>query len=160
MSEAVPVLLEPGEGQTIRSPLGGDLIVKLANGETGGSLTMFESTAGPGEGPPLHIHANEAEVVYVLEGTLRFKIGDEVVEVQAGGFAFVPRGLRHTWQNAGAEHARLLITFVPASPGMERFFFEFAGLPEDAPFQEEFARLGSEAGMEVVGPPLAPSDSV
>lgn len=159
MSEDVPLTLGPGEGQTIRNPLGGDLTMKLTGRETGGSLTMFESVAAPGEGPPMHVHANEDEVLYVLAGKLRFKLRDEVRDVAAGGFAFIPRGLEHTWQSVGSKPARLLVTFAPASPGMERFFFAFAELPDGAPFQEEFARLGSEAGMDVVGPPLAQSDA-
>jgi hypothetical protein len=55
----------------------------------------------------------------------------------------------------GSEPARVLFFFTPASPGMERFFSAFAEVPEDGPVQVEFARLGSQAGMEVVGPPLA-----
>lgn len=56
-----------------------------------------------------------------------------------------------------SERARVMFFFTPASPGMERFFPAFAEVPGDGPVQEEFVRLGSEAGMEVVGPPLAQS---
>jgi mannose-6-phosphate isomerase-like protein (cupin superfamily) len=35
--------------------------------------------------------------------------------------------------------------------------FVFAALPADAPFAEEFRRLGAEVGMIVLGPPLAES---
>jgi quercetin dioxygenase-like cupin family protein len=160
MSEAsaVPVVRRAEEGQTVRNPLGDGVTIKLTEGETGGALTMFESTPAPGVGPPKHVHANEDEVVYVLEGTLRFKLGDEMRETPTGGFAFIPRGLHHTWQNVGSEPARLLIVFTPASPGMEQFFLAFAEVPEGGPVQEEFARLGREAGFDVVGPPLAQSD--
>jgi quercetin dioxygenase-like cupin family protein len=160
MSEAtaVPVVRRAEEGKTVSNPLGDGVTIKLTEAETGGALTMFESAPAPGVGPPKHVHANEDEVVYVLEGTLRFKLGDEMRETPAGGFAFVPRGLHHAWQNIGSEPARLLIGFTPASPGMERFFLAFAEVPEGGPVQEEFARLGKEAGFDVVGPPLAQSD--
>lgn len=157
MSEtsAVPVVRRPEEGRPVPNPIAEDVIIKLTHGETGGGLSMFESTPGPGAGPPMHVHANEDEVLYVVEGTIRFKLGDVLRETPAGGLAFIPRGLRHAWQNVGAEPARVMFFFTPASPGMERFFSAFAEVPKDGPVQEEFARLGSEAGMEVVGPPLA-----
>jgi len=70
---------------------------------------------------------------------------------------------------AVAEHVKPSVVYIRSQrtehpsqqripPGMERFFSAFAEVPEDGPVQEEFARLGSEAGMEVVGPPLAQSD--
>lgn len=159
MSEtsAVPVVRRAEEGRHVPNPIADDVIIKLTQGETGGALSMFESTPGPGAGPPMHVHANEDEVVYVVEGTIRFKLGDEMRETPAGGFAFIPRGLRHAWQNVGSERARLMFFFTPASPGMERFFSALAEVPQDGRVQEEFARLGSEAGMDVVGPPLAQS---
>jgi hypothetical protein len=64
----------------------------------------------------------------------------------------------HTFHNAGTERARLLIGFTPA--GMEPFFEAFAALDEGADRREQFARLGREVGMDVVGPPLAISDPV
>jgi hypothetical protein len=48
------------------------------------------------------------------------------------------------------------VIFTPAE--MERFFERFAELPDDASPREAFTTLGSEAGMDVVGPPLAESD--
>jgi quercetin dioxygenase-like cupin family protein len=52
------------------------------------------------------VHANEDEVVYVLEGTLRFKLVDDLRPAPAGAFVYIPRGVPHTWQNvAGPAHA-------------------------------------------------------
>jgi quercetin dioxygenase-like cupin family protein/ketosteroid isomerase-like protein len=144
----------PDEGTVVPNPIADDVIVKLTARETGGALSMFESTPAPGAGPPMHVHANEDEVLYVEDGTIRFKLGDAVSDAPAGGFAFIPRGLHHAWQNVGSEPARVMFFFTPASPGMERFFTAFAEVPEDGRVQEEFARLGREAGMDVVGPPL------
>ena len=153
---AVSVVRRPGEGRSVPNPIAGDVFIKLTEGETGGALSLFESAPRPGEGPPMHVHPNEDELLYVLEGTIRFKLGDEQMrETAAGGIAFIPRGLPHAWQNVGSEPARLVFLFTPASPGMERFFPAFAEVPEGGPVGDEFARLGREAGMEVVGPPLA-----
>jgi hypothetical protein len=64
----------------------------------------------------------------------------------------------HTWQNVGDGTARLLVLFIPGAPGMERFFERFGEVTGDASVAEAFASLADEAGMKVVGPPLAQSD--
>ena len=100
------------------------------------------------------MHANEDETLYVIDGEVRFALGDQRHTGRGGSFVFVPRGTRHTFQNIGADQARMLIHFSPS--GMERFFAGFAAL--DAPDPGAFARIGAEVGMAVVGPPLAQSD--
>jgi mannose-6-phosphate isomerase-like protein (cupin superfamily) len=50
---------------------------------------------------PLHVHHEDDEAWYVLEGALAFQLGDQVVEVEAGGAAFAPRGVAHTYQRNG-----------------------------------------------------------
>jgi quercetin dioxygenase-like cupin family protein len=147
----------PGEGRTLKNPVGGPLSFKARDAQTGGALTAFESTAAPGEGPPLHRHAGQDEVLYVLEGRLRVRLEEAVHEAPAGSFVFIPRGVHHTWQNAADEPARLLVLFAPAAPGMERFFERSAELAEDARVADAFEKFASDAGMEVVGPPLAQS---
>jgi glyoxylate utilization-related uncharacterized protein len=94
--------------------------------------------------------------LYVIEGEMRFKVGDELQSAPTGSFVFIPRGARHTWQNVGREPARMLIHFTPS--GMERFFDEFAAL--EAPDPGAFQRVAAKVGMDVVGPPLAQSDPV
>jgi quercetin dioxygenase-like cupin family protein len=124
--------------------------------QTEGTLTAFENRVAPGEGPPLHTHANEDESMYVLDGEVRVKLGDEMHAAPAGSFIFIPRGTPHAWQNVGDGPARMLIHFTPS--GMERFFDGFAAL--EAPGPEAFETVGAKAGMAVVGPPLAQSDPV
>lgn len=148
--------LAPDEGVTVENPVGGPLTFKVRGDETGGSLTAFETTAAPGEGPPLHVHANEDEVLYTLEGTIRFRLGDEVETARAGSFVFVPRGVRHTWQNVGEAPARMLVIFTPA--GMEAFFERFGQLPGSGEARDAFHTIGHEVGMDVVGPTLAESN--
>ena len=122
-------------------------------------MTALESIAAPGEGPPLHRHVDADEFMYVLEGRLRFRLDEDLHDAPAGSFVFIPKGLTHTWQNAGEEPARLLVGFTPASPGMEGFFERAAQLPDATRLAEAFRDFAGEAGMEVLGPPLAQSDS-
>jgi quercetin dioxygenase-like cupin family protein len=155
MPEAVPHAIGPGEGATVQGPAGGPLTFKVRGEGTGGRLTALENVVAPGDGPPLHRHAAEDEAWYVLEGELRFRLGDETADAPAGTFVFVPRGTPHGFVNAGEGPARILVLFTPA--GMERFFDRFAELPAGPPDPGAFRELGAAAGMEVLGPPLRPS---
>jgi quercetin dioxygenase-like cupin family protein len=149
------IVMGPGDGQTVANPARGGLTYKARSEQTGGALTAWESTAAPGEGPPLHLHVNEDEFMYVLEGRLRFRLDGSDHTAPAGSFVFIPRGVPHTWQNAGDGHARILFVFTPASPRMERFFERAAQLSEDTRMADAFNTLASDAGMDVLGPPLA-----
>lgn len=155
--QAHPLVIGPGEGQTVDNPAGGGLTYKARAEQTGGALTAWESTAAPGEGPPLHLHVSEHEFMYVLEGRLRFRLGEAEHTAPAGSFTFIPRGLSHTWQNVGDDGARILFGFTPAAPGMERLFERSAELPADTRMADAFGTLAGEAGMEVLGPPLSRS---
>jgi uncharacterized RmlC-like cupin family protein len=104
----------------------------------------------------LHVHRNEDEIWYALAGSFRIKLDGEVRDAQPGTFAFIPRGVTHTWQSVGDEPGRLLVILAPA--GLDRFFQRFAEATGYTSAEEAFRGLGSEAGMDVVGPPLALSD--
>jgi mannose-6-phosphate isomerase-like protein (cupin superfamily) len=145
-----PIALGPGEGTTIEGPAGGPLTFKLRGDQTRGALTAFENVIAPGDGPPLHVHANEDEAWYVLDGELRFRLGEKIAAAPSGSFVFVPRGTPHCFQNTGATPARILVLFTPS--GMERFFDRFAELEAFDP--SVFAAIGADVGMDVVGPPL------
>src|SRR5690242_9651332 len=74
----------------------------------GGSLVVHEWR---GSGPAaLHVHRADDEAWHVLEGTLRFRFRDRVVDVGAGGTVFVPAGVAHTYEALGA---RYLIIMTP-----------------------------------------------
>jgi len=153
-SGATPLQVGPGEGLVIANPVGGTITFKVRGDQSAGSLTVFESEIPPGAGPPFHVHTNEDEGWYALEGDLRVRLGDEVRPAPAGTFFFAPRGVGHCFQNVGESPARVLVLFAPA--GMDGFFERYAPQAgEEDP--EIFRTIGAGAGMEVVGPPLAQS---
>jgi len=98
---AEPVFQRPGEGRASDNPLGVELVFKVRGEQTDGTLTAFENLVASGEGPPLHTHANEDEAIYILDGEVRFKLGDEIQTGAAGSYVFIPRGTPHAWQNVG-----------------------------------------------------------
>jgi mannose-6-phosphate isomerase-like protein (cupin superfamily) len=61
---------------------------------------------------PWHVHHNDDEAWYVLEGTLRVKRGDEVVEAGPGAAVFVPRGTAHTYWNPDSRPVRYLLVMT------------------------------------------------
>jgi quercetin dioxygenase-like cupin family protein len=152
---AEAVIVGPNDGTAIEGPVGGPLKFKVRGAQTNGALTALENVIPPGQGPPLHTHANEDEAWYVIEGELRFKLDADISRAPAGSFVFVPRGTPHCFQNVGDAPARILVMFTPA--GMEHFFDRFAAL--SAPDPEAFKSIGGPLGMEVVGPPLAQSEA-
>jgi quercetin dioxygenase-like cupin family protein len=153
-----PMLIGPEQGRTLKNPLGGPLTFKVGASDTGGALTAFESIAAAGEGPPLHQHPGQDEVLYVIQGRLRVKLEGAIQEAPAGSFVFIPRGAPHTWQNAGDDEARLLVVFTPAAEGMEQFFERAAQLPDEAPAAEAFRQFTGPTSMEILGPPLAQTE--
>jgi quercetin dioxygenase-like cupin family protein len=155
-TEGQPVQLAPGEGTAVKNPLGGSTIFKIRGSESGGTLTAFEGIVPPGEGPPLHIHEDEDEILYALEGSFRVRLEDRTSDAPPGTFVFIPRGVAHTWQNSGDAPGRLLAIVTPA--GLETFFERFAQAPSDTSLAETFRRFGAAAGMVVVGPPLRELD--
>ena len=152
------LLLAPGEGLSVENPVGGILTFKITSDESDGALTAIETFVVRQEGPPLHVH-DQDEVIYILAGSLRIKLGESLRGAPAGSFVFIPRGTPHTWQNVGAEPLRFFATIMPAATAFEEFFKRYAQLPAEERDVEAFARLAAETkAFEVVGPPLAESD--
>ncbi len=97
------VVVQPGEGKTIRGPVGGALNFKVRGDQTGGALTALENVIPPGEGPPLHVHANEDEFWFLIEGDLRFTLGEEVRQPPRGRSSSCRAGCPTTSTTRGTE---------------------------------------------------------
>ena len=71
------------------------------------------TTSGDRPIAPLHLHERDDEAWYVLEGTLGFRVGDELVEASAGAAVFVPAGTPHSFWNARPSRARYVLVMTP-----------------------------------------------
>jgi mannose-6-phosphate isomerase-like protein (cupin superfamily) len=120
---------------------------------TGGHFTFMVNDVAPGAGPALHRHGGEDEMYFILDGTFRFRLGDDVVPAPPGAFVYIPKGTQHCFQNTSDTTGRFLVMFTPA--GMERYFEAQAGLPAGTMDSAEHRRVAQANGMEVLGPPLA-----
>jgi quercetin dioxygenase-like cupin family protein len=138
--------------------------VKIGGRETQGRWTLVEFEAPPGNGPPLHVHRDDDESFYVIDGEITFYVGDAVIEARPGSFAFAPRGVPHTFVVGGKTAARYLVVSEPA--GFERFVAE-ASVPAESrtipppaggpPDVAALAALAARHGIEILGPPGPPS---
>lgn len=122
-SAAERVMINADEGRTIW--LGGcGVVFKVSGEETGGAFSIVEHPVLPKTLIPPHVHRDEDELSYILDGTFGVRIGDTVIEAGAGCYVFKPRGVPHTFWNASDRTARLLEIIRPA--GFEHFFDELA----------------------------------
>ena len=89
----------PGEGET--TALFGDTYrFKAAGDETNRVLAVIEADLAPrSSGTPLHINRLEDENYYIVEGTLTFRIGEQTIDMPAGSFVHIPKGVVHTHWN-------------------------------------------------------------
>ena len=60
-------------------------------------IGVTEVLMSPGEEPPLHIHKNEDEWLYVLEGAMTFHVGGQNHPRKMEAFVSFPRRIRHTF---------------------------------------------------------------
>lgn len=131
--------------------------------QTDGRLGMSVVTQPPGTATPLHRHTREAEALFVLEGEITYRAGDEVHELSDGAFLYLPQDVPHAFRVRGRTAARFLSLTVPG--GLMGLYDE-VGIPaaemrlpgEDGlSMAEEIARwneVGPRYGLQVVGPPI------
>ena len=122
------LVLLPGEGKTVQIGGGGlGVVFKLFGTDTGGRFAVVEHPLAPGTlGGPPHIHHNEDEASYVLEGEITVQVGEQLIQAPAGTLIFKPKGISHTFWNQGSAPARILEIISPA--GFEKYFEELAEL--------------------------------
>ena len=86
----------------------------LVDGAQHGGLGVFELTVPPGSNvPPPHSHSHNEECIYVLEGTLRYSVDDDIRDLRPGDWMSTPRGSVHHFLNRTAETARALVMLTP-----------------------------------------------
>ena len=123
-------VIVPPAGGTELTAFGDTLVVKLAGAATRDALTLALGTTPPGGGPPPHRHANEDELFIVVSGRLEYWVDRAWVAAEPGTVVFMPRGVEHTFRNAGDTPARQWVLTTPG--GFDRFFAECAGVFADA----------------------------
>lgn len=116
---------------------------------TGGQYTAYRCTVPPQVGPPPHRHESFDEAFYVVAGTFELLVGTDTHMAEAGSFVFIPRGVVHTFRNAGDSDAQFLGTATPG--GHETFFEDADNLVKNGPLTlEGVLEVCQRNGIEVV----------
>jgi mannose-6-phosphate isomerase-like protein (cupin superfamily) len=99
-----------------------EIIVRASGASTGGAFSLIEEV-DPVD-TPLHVHRDEDELWYILEGEHVVQVGDEEFPVGPGDIVFAPRGVPHSQRRVVERTGRHLVLFSP--PGFEGFFRDLA----------------------------------
>ena len=127
--------------------------IKVSTLETGGALSVAEITSFQRGGPARHLHHEQDEWFYVVEGGYVIEVGEERYELGPGDSLFGPREVAHAWARVGEGRGRLIAALQPA--GEIEAFFEDLAKVSSSPEREELQRVFNSHGMELAGPPLS-----
>lgn len=91
----------------------------LIGPEEGPNFAMRRFIMEPGGGMPMHTNDVEHEQ-YVLRGSARVRIGDELHHVKAGDVVFIPGGVPHSYDADEGEEPFEFLCVVPNRPDQIR----------------------------------------
>ena len=155
-TEPKPYALDAGEG-TAHWFFGSLVTVKAASEETDGGYALTEFVNPPAFASPLHVHHDEHEAFYVLEGRAEVHCGDESFNVGPGSFVMLPKGIPH-WHQVGAEMP--LRSLVLTTGQFDQYVAacgEPAPRPElpppGSPDLDRVSAAGARFSIEVLEPP-------
>ncbi len=157
MRTATPIIRQDGEGEQMWFAGGGVFTWKATAAETAEAFILMEDRMQRGKRTPMHVHPDQDEAIYVLEGELLVDVEGEQQRVGTGGFFFAPRGVAHAFM-VTSDSARVLAL---QTPGTGESFYREAGEPLgdefDASRPADWQRLRRVADasdcIEILGPP-------
>lgn len=139
----------------------GELAIIHATGkETDGKYCLIELYATSEGSPPWHVHQNEDEGFYILEGELSISVGDTTFKAKKGDYLLAPKNIPHTYKVDSEGFARVLLMCSPA--GFEDAVREMSipatslvpPNPEDAEIDfDSVVGIARKHGVEFVEPP-------
>jgi len=136
--------------------------IRISSRDGSDGISVLAHRASQGDSPPLHIHHDEDEIFHVLEGEVRYRVGDQERRARAGETLLTPKGIPHTYKVESAEARILTITRGNFENFVRAFgrHAEHIGPPDPSgpptPEQAEaLARACQQFGIELVGPPLS-----
>lgn len=149
--------LAPGEGDGLWF-FNGLFTVKAGGPDTREAFTLIETQLPPGGGAPPHIHHDEEEGFYILDGQVSITCGEQTWTAGPGSFAMLPRGIPHSFSVSSRSDARMLQITSPAQ--FERFAAEMGEparsmtMPEPAEVDvPKLLSIVPKYGIEMLPPP-------
>jgi DNA-binding transcriptional MerR regulator len=136
---------------------------KVSGKDTNGAMCVFEFTGTSG-GPP-HLHHDQDEWIYVIEGEFEVSVGEKRFHLSVGESVFMPRKVAHMWGCVNDKPGKIINVYQPAGT-MEEFFRELGKPPKYLITTEQMAektyteeqvkslrQLFESHGMKLLPPP-------
>src|SRR5262245_11912805 len=122
------VVIEFEQAPAIK-PFGLDMKVLLTTEATGGAISVVMGWHKPGEGPPDHVHFDQEEMFFILEGTYELTVDGQTTTAGVGTIVFIPRNVVHRFKNVGDSTACMLDWSLPG--GQDHYFKAISDLAGD-----------------------------
>ena len=129
-----PAIVAPKQALSIK-PFGLDMNVLLTTEATGGATSVIVAWHKPGEGPPDHVHFNQEEILFIIEGLYEVTVGDETAKADPGSIVFIPRNVVHRFRNIGSITGRMLGWSLPG--GQDHYLKAISELAAGGGFTSE-----------------------
>jgi mannose-6-phosphate isomerase-like protein (cupin superfamily) len=120
-------------------------LIRVPTADTNGAYSFVEVVSDPGDGTPLHVHRNEDEYLFVLEGTARFAVGDRIFDAEAGTMVTLPKNIPHAWGNRSGSRLRIAGICYPGGVEEALRIIAKGGVIDTAALTERF-------GVVALGP--------
>ena len=118
---------------------------------TGGRFDFMVGSIGYLQGPPLHVHDDQDDTFFVLDGVLTVQVGDKLYELGPGDFASVPPGIPHTFDNTKKDQPPVKVCNLMTPGGLDAQFRDMRAAAGD-PAKVDAVRR--QHGVNSVGPTL------
>lgn len=115
MPDDFQVVLSDTRKRSTESILGIGYALLVDAARTGGAYELMKFDVPTGVGPPLHVHQNEDEAFFLVEGQLTVFVGEERVQAEPGNFVHLPRHVPHGFQNTSGRFASFLCWVMPGN---------------------------------------------
>ncbi len=102
-----PIVIQPGEGHVLGNV---EFLARTADTPRF-NFSVIEIVAG--RELEAHVHEQEDDAFYILEGELTFFFGDGEATAGPGTFVLVPPGIEHGFRNEGSSSVRMLNIHAP-----------------------------------------------
>jgi len=139
------------------------ITTKLDDSENGGAYSLMEHLLTSAANPPRHVHTDEEEAFYLLDGEIEFEVDGDVSICTPGSFVFAPRGTAHSFAVLTDTARVLVLTSSPQGAPQGGFpeFIRAVGEPAPArilpvpqvPDPAAMAAVAAPHGIELIGPP-------
>ena len=122
----------------------------VSSKETKGQLSSCEELVPPGFGPPMHIHLEQTEVFYIIDGEYLFHCNGDEVKLKTGDYIVISPGDTHAFKNIGKSEGKIMFQFTPSLNCEEGFEV----LDKERDSIEDMNAFFTKYKMKLVGPPL------